>query len=247
MIDIHTHLLHDIDDGASTCEIALQMIKMERNQGVTTVICTPHLNKGELSASIYDINKSYNVLMQKIEENGINIKVLLGHEINCQDNIFEILKSSNFLTMAGSKYIMLELDNNLLNDIENMLYEIKLMGYIPILAHIERYTKLFERKKMLGIIVDEGAHLQINADSILSKHNNTEVKFCKYLLKNRLVSFVASDCHNLNDRKPNLKVCYKYLSSKYGVKYAYELLYDNPDKVINNVPIPYKNPVKKII
>lgn len=240
MIDIHTHILPNIDDGANSLDEAIDIIKIQKKSGVSEIIATPHLYKGNLSAKISDVSNAYTQLMDRLLEENIDIKIHTGHEICFHSDVIEMIRRKEFMTLADSDYILIELSNNILDDVPNILYEIKLLGYIPILAHIERYNKIYQNEKLLKKIINEGVHLQINADSIFANHRSSEYKFSKYLLDNNLVCFIATDCHNTTDRKPALDKCYNKICAIYGKKYAEEIFCNNPRSIISNNIIEYK-------
>ncbi len=240
MIDIHTHILPGLDDGAQNVGQSIEIIKQAINQGITDIIATPHYNKGALNPSIDEVKAAIIELKRELELSKIEINIFLGNEINLHGDIARLLNKSKFLSLASSKYVLIEVDDNELNkEIVNSLYEIKLMGYVPIIAHFERCILAYKDLNLLKSILSEGVLLQINSSSIISNENNTQMKFAKFLLENRLVSFIASDCHNTSTRKPNLDVCYNYVKSKYGLKYAEKLFIINPKKIIDNLDIQY--------
>lgn len=251
MIDMHTHVLPCLDDGAEDVEQSIDIIKQSIAQGVTDIIATPHYNKGKLVTTKQDVEKSYNVIKKEIEANRLQINIFLGHEVNLHEDINKLLNKSEFFTLSGSRYVLLEIeDNDLSKEVIESLYEFKVRGYIPIIAHFERCVSAYSNLKLLRSILDEEVLLQINSNSILSKkESNIETKFAKFLLDNKLVSFIASDCHNASTRSPNLLECFKYIKRKYGLKYAEELFMINPKKIIDNIDIQYlkyEKDVKKL-
>ena len=240
MLDIHCHILPYLDDGASDLKESVDMVKLELNQGVTTIIATPHLNKVNYKTTMRDVEYSYNILKKELKNRNIEINILLGHEISIQSDTFDVLKEKSFYSLAGTRYILLEIsDNKMLSDLDNILYEVKLLGYFPIIAHFERCTSLLKDINLFKSIINEGVYLQINSSSILSNKSSEQARFSKFLLENKLVTFIASDCHNLDNRKPNLDACYKRIKINYGKKYADELLIQNPNKLIGDIQINY--------
>lgn len=240
MIDMHTHILPCLDDGAQNVGQSIEIIKQAINQGVTDIIATPHYNKGALNSSVDEVKVAITELKRELELEKININIYLGHEISLYGDIASLLNKSKFLSLASSKYVLIEVDDNELNkDIVNSLYEIKIMGYVPIIAHFERCVLAYKDLSLLKSILSEGALLQINSSSIISSENNNQTKFAKFLLENKLVSFIASDCHNTSTRKPNLDICYNHVKAKYGLKYAEKLFIINPKKIIDNLDIQY--------
>ncbi len=244
LIDIHTHILPALDDGAKDLNESIEMIKLELSHSVDT----PHLGKDNYITSIEDIEKSYYLLQERLDKENIKVKVLLGNEINLTSNFLKILKNKTFFSLANTNYILVELNYDFIPyNLDNILYEIKLMGYNPILAHVEHYTKLYESRELLESLINEGVYLQVNATSILSRDIDKRIEFSKYLLKNKLVSFVASDAHDMIYRKPNLLECYQTVSFLYDEQYANKIFLENAKDMLNNKTIKYaKFPTKKL-
>lgn len=242
MIDMHTHVLPCLDDGPQNVEQSISIIRQAIKQGITDIIATPHYNKSSLTTIKEDIENSYNILKSELEAQSININIniFLGNEINLRGDIIRSLKKSDFYTLAGSKYVLIEIDDNDVNkEIVNILYEIKIMGFIPIIAHFERCTTAYNNKKLFNSILKEEVLIQVNSASIISDETNTQVQFAKFLLDNDLVSFIASDCHNASTRPVNLSMGFNYIKSKYGLKQAEKLFLINPRKIIDNFDIQY--------
>lgn len=211
MLDIHTHILPNVDDGSADINTSIRLLELELENGVNKVICTPHQNY---------LNKNKDLLVQKFNEfkNNINldIELYLGSEIYYYKEFLKDLENNKLLTLNNSKYVLIEFSTTQNTDIPEIVYSIKLKGYIPIIAHIERYSYL--NKEDYLKIKNEGALIQINASSF--NYSNTK-KIIKYLLKNNLVDFVASDCHDLNKRSVDFSQIKKYILKKHKDQYNY--------------------------
>lgn len=199
MIDIHTHVIFDVDDGSDTLEESVAILKSAMYAGVTDIICTPHY----LDVMEYDnekVIKNFDIL--KSYANEMNIKLHMGNEIAVYGNIIDILNKGNINHMAGSKYILIEFPMS--TDVDYVLdtiYEIKINGLIPVIAHPERcecFRKHIERVKEA---VDEGAYIQCNTGSLMGTYGNTAKKIVKKLLKEHLVHFMASDVHSTKNKR----------------------------------------------
>lgn len=210
MIDIHTHILPSVDDGSSSLEMSIEMIKLELNQGVTDIIFTPHtqfhneFNEKEKLLSVY-----YEFIGELNKRNIIG-NFYLGSEIYFDKNTINHFKNNELLSLNNSKYVLIEFDfESKFNYISESLYSISLLGYIPIVAHVERYQLSFSEIVKLK---KEGNLLQWNANFIsgglLKKH------YVNKLLKNHLIDYIASDCHSMNNRIPNLYLVEKILNSQ---------------------------------
>ena len=232
MIDIHTHILPGVDDGSESSQDSIKMLKEAQKQGVTDVFLTPHYRmryKREKS----EIIELFNNFCLEVEKENLNINLYLGQEIYYSHKIRKLISEGKLLTLNNSKYILIEFSYMSSSEIDELVYEITLLGYVPILAHVERFDyvsiDLIKQLKTLGALV------QINAGSLFSGAFNNCARKAKKLLKLGLVDFVASDVHSF--RVNNLQRANEYISKKFGTDVANKLFIDNAKKVINNQDI----------
>ncbi len=237
IIDIHNHMLFGVDDGAETIEDSIALIKDAINKGVSHIIFTPHykLKDKSINLDMKKISQNFNILKHTVEDENLNVKLYLGNEIYFRSNFYELLESGEFNSLAGSKYILIEFSViDTPKNIPEMCYESRIKGYIPVIAHVERYDNLYRNKILLNEILNEGAHLQVNASTIINMESKESYKFAIYLLKNELISFVASDVHNLDARGLHLDIAYKRVKKLCGDSYADKIFNINQQKILSN-------------
>lgn len=235
MIDMHNHILFGVDDGAETIQDSVELIEYEIKKGVNSIVFTPHFNKVGFEIDMDIVMQNFSILEELVLNENLNVKLYLGNEIYFKSNFYEILEKKEFKTLAGSNYILIEFC--LMESLENiaaMCYEARIKGFIPIIAHVERYKSLYEDRILLDNVLKERALLQVNATSILEIGDKECRKFAKYLLKRKLVSFVASDVHNMHKRSFYLDRAYKVVKKKYGDAFADKIFNLNQQKVISN-------------
>ena len=217
MIDLHTHILPNVDDGASSLALAIEMVEEEINNNVDEIILTPHYFKNEFN--FVDKNKlieAFNTL--KKECSHLNIKLTLGAELYFSKEVFSELKSHNSITLGDTNYVLIEFSLiQCFYDIVSIIDELVYLGYRPILAHPERYNYL--SIKDIENIVNLGGFIQINTSSILGDFGHNIKKKTEQLLKHKLVHFVSSDCHDMSVRKPNLKKTLELIKKKYKIEF----------------------------
>ncbi len=250
MIDIHSHILFGVDDGAETFDESMKLIKEEVEKGVTHIILTPHFNKRDYHLHKEKVSVNFHALKEAAKKENLNVQLYLGNEVYMDFKNYTSVIENGFTTLAGSRYILVEFNEIIPPDnMPEICYEINVSGYIPILAHAERYEIFNKNRNLLSEVLNEEAHLQVNASSILNKENKGRNKFAHFLLKNKLVSFVASDVHNTTSRKFYLDEAYKEVSKKYGQEYADEIFKFNQLNVINNINFesPEFKPKKSIL
>lgn len=227
IIDIHAHVIPHVDDGSHKTETSLTMLKESVNQGVESLICTPHFRK-PFCISPEETIDAFNKFKERVKEANIPINLYLGQEIYCKEDFKEQIENKNVLTLNNTKFILLEFDFTKTCDVVDAVYEVESMGYIPVVAHLERYEYLtcddaYEIKK-------NGGFIQINAESIVGKPGSKVKKFVKNLFKEGFVDFVASDIHHGRDNK--ILEAYKYVNKKYGEDAAEVVFKENAKRII---------------
>lgn len=235
MIDMHTHVLFGVDDGAKTIENSLDLIKEEVNKGVSKIILTPHFKKKYGETSVEKINENFNVLKEIVCKENLKVELFLGSEVYLDHNYYDTLWKEPIITLAGSDYVLIEFSmTDIPKNIPEICYEVRLKGFIPVIAHVERYYTLYDNTQLIRDILNEDAHFQINASTIVNKEEKESCKFVNYLLKNELVSFVASDVHNKDSRAFYLDKAYSVVNKICSHSYAEKIFKENQEKIIMN-------------
>ena len=229
MIDIHTHILNDVDDGASSIEESIEMLKEQVKQGVTVCILTPHFKRYKEDKEKF-IDTQFLKLKDKVQELNLPIHLYLGKEVYYRDSLLEL---DNRLAIKDTPYVLVEFSTRVDPQIDEAVYNLKVLKLKPIIAHIERYSYL--KKSDYSKLKKTGALIQVNAAAIIGSEGLKRRFLSRYLLKHQLVDIVASDSHNMSTRKPNLKKAYQKVYKKYGRAYAERLFLENPKKVLDAI------------
>ena len=245
MIDIHCHILPNVDDGSESLEESIAMAKIAESEGITKIVNTSHCHFDFKYKKGNELKLELEKFNQALKEENINIEVLLGNELYYTSDLIERFDELDFFSMNNSKYILMEFSPiNFPKNIEDVIYEIKIRGYIPIIAHAERYKQVQEDVNIVLDCIKEGALIQVNASSILGKNGENVEDTSKKLLDNNMVHFVATDAHSSNRRRPLIKDSYNYILKNYGKEVSEKLFIENPTAVIENRDISILNPTK---
>ena len=170
MIDMHTHLLPNVDDGTKTIDESIEMIQEAVKNGVTSIFITPHYRPTkEYICDNQELKQSFENLKQVVREKGIEVDLYLGREIDEAKDIKELLANNVVDTINDTKYLLLDFGVNQ-SQINDYIYEVHLLGYKVIVAHAERY-KYVEGNDCFNRIKKEGALIQLNASSIIKPRN----------------------------------------------------------------------------
>ncbi|MFQ6116287.1 MAG: tyrosine-protein phosphatase, partial [bacterium] len=199
MIDIHTHLLPKIDDGPSTWEESIEMLKEGQEDGVREIILTPHILKNLDDHLEKEIRKRFVGLRKRAAAAGISIKLHLGSEIYLQPdtNLDRGLSTLN----ENGKYFLVEFPMSSIPEYASLkLFEFVMDGFVPILAHPERNAIILRRPSQAYQFVQMGILIQINSGSLLGDFGQAVRATAFDLIEHNLVHLVASDCHDANSR-----------------------------------------------
>lgn len=232
IIDIHNHTLYGVDDGPETIEESIEMLQAAKVQGVEAIILTPHYRHGMFPYIKEQVESHFTKL--KAEADKIGIKLFLGCEYHMNGQVAEAFSEGRCHSLADSDYVLTEYKYEAdYSYIEKQTYHMISYGYIPVIAHAERYNCLTKKPELCEKLSRMGALIQINADSVLGLDGFFKKQCCKKLLKNGWVDIIASDTHDCKERASHMGQCYEHVQKKYDTEYADKLFYKNPKKIIS--------------
>ena len=240
MIDIHSHIVFDVDDGPKNRADSKALLEEAYAQGVRTIVSTSHRRKGMFETPEDKIAANFSEVKQIAQEIAPDLTVVYGAEIYFSSDALEKLEQNIIPKLNGSRYALIEFSMNTpYRDIHSALTNVLMLGITPVIAHIERYDALENNEKRVRDLIDMGCYTQVNSSNILKpKLFGDTYKFMKkrarYFLERDLVHIVASDMHNLDDRPPYMREAYEIVSKRYGQDKARELFVENPEKVIKD-------------
>jgi protein-tyrosine phosphatase len=240
MIDIHSHVLWEVDDGAGTFEDAIAMCQIAAEDGTTHLVATPHCNY------TYPFNPDVN--RQKIAELqsavGEAPKLLLGCDFHLSyDNIQKLVETPMDFTINHSSYLLVEFPDQFIPEqLDRVFYEVQVAGLTPIITHPERNPVFARKSGLLHRWVLHGCLVQVTAQSYTGRFGSSALRLAEAWLEGNLVHFFASDAHDVKYRRPVLSECYRKVADSMGEETAERLLKKNPEAVINGMPMPSQPP-----
>ena len=234
IMDIHTHILPGVDDGAMDMQEALCLVRMARENGTRAIVLTPHYRAPhKMEADL--LYKRFCLFRKTIHKEIPQVTVYLGCEIRCHSNIPEMLAAHKLLPMYHSRYILLEFPSTAFSThILSATRELTGHGYIPIIAQMERVDAFRNDPQLISQMEGMGVLFQMNADSVMGKMGLRIKKFCQKMLEEKRIHFIASDAHDSVKRPPLLKGCYLHICEKYGEDYAQKLFWENPQAIVKD-------------
>ena len=237
MIDIHSHILPGIDDGAGTLVEALDMLRMASDQGVTTQVLTPHIHPGRYNNTKANIEQKFLTFCEQVDKENLPIKLLLGAECHIGPEIMQLVAQDAIPWLGeyqGKRTLLLEFPRtNIPFGSDNLVRWLLAKNYLPIIVHPERNRTFITHPEKLQVFIDLGCPIQITSCSLTGRFGEDVQKFSEQLLIDEKVSAIASDCHNLKGRKPDLLAGFEHAKSIIGEQQASTLVNLIPNTLIN--------------
>lgn len=234
--DLHNHILYGVDDGAASLESSMEIIKREYEQGVRNIIFTPHFHIGECMPEQEKVESHFDKLKKEVEKVYPDMALFLGNEIMACNDMVSMLEEGKLRTLAGSRYVLVEFYPTVrAAEMEKYLRDLLNGGYIPIIAHCERYSCLRKKigilnKEMMKHFIEMGVFLQVNASSVFGR----DKKFVSKLIQENMLYFIGTDAHSTGRRGVFWEECIEQLQKKCSQGYIRWLLEENPKKVIDD-------------
>ncbi|MGP1909966.1 tyrosine-protein phosphatase [Metabacillus sp. JX24] len=244
MIDIHSHILPGVDDGAATMEEAIKIAKAAVEEGITTIIATPHHQNGKYINGKQSILESVETLNTLLRSETIPLTILPGQETRIHGDLMNELETDVILPLNHTSYVFIELPSgHVPRYTEQMLFDIQLKGLTPIIVHPERNAEFIENHDLLYKLVSKGALTQITSSSITGHFGKNIKKFTLQLVEAQLTHFLASDVHSLKNRPFRLSDGYSVLNREFGSQAEY-LFKENAELLVQNLTAYRMDPMK---
>ncbi|MBI3650382.1 MAG: hypothetical protein HY231_04975 [Acidobacteria bacterium] len=238
MVDIHSHILPEVDDGARSMDEALEMCRQSAADGITTIVATPHAHD-----HVHETHTP-KFLQAKVDELNARLqgqpKVELGCELRFTHEVVRhICVNHSAPTLAGGSYALVEFPHAVVpSGSERALFELMSQQIRPIIAHPERNMMLMNQPERFYELVEAGVLGQADTGSFTGQFGAKVQKAAHLMLENGLLHFVASDCHNTRNRLPGMSAAVAVIAEMVGAEYAEAMSTTNPQAVVSGLPIP---------
>lgn len=206
MIDCHSHIIPGIDDGSQDVETTLSMLKLAEATGTKKIILTPHYYRGKYMIPFYELEKKKLEVEKLMQENNINIDLFIGQEVFFTRYLLDYLDNKEIGTINNSRYMLIELSPIEYNkeEVLETLYNLKMRGKVPIIAHPERYRYFQKEPFTINDFIDTGCLFQLNAASIGGSFGSQVKKLANLYLENGIYSVIGSDAHGKERRTTDI-------------------------------------------
>lgn len=240
MVDIHSHILPGVDDGAQDIYDTLEMVSLAAESGIKAMVATPHCNipggyKNYFSDEYVEAIQS---VRDAVHKEKIPVNILPGVEVFAAENVGRLLEAGKIMTLNQSRYLLMEFafdeDPAFVKYIVKRVQELRA---IPVIAHAERYEFAYEEPNLIYELRRQGFPIQINKGSFQGKFGKRAMQLAYEFLNHNLVSVVASDAHSPYQRTPYMADVYEELLENYPKNYLDMIFKENPRRICENKPI----------
>jgi len=237
MIDLHCHILDGLDDGAKSLDEATEMARMAERDGITKIVATPHLFRGDFTPDDLSIIKiKIEELQESLDKNGINVEIIKGAEVHITHNLIEeIQENREYLVLNGSGYMLVEFPaGHVFMGAKELLFDMMSGGIHPIIAHPERNYVFMRSTDLLYELVEMGALTQANSGSFTGLYGKRVEEAAYRFLELNLTHFIASDAHNPRPSTMWLSQAVKNAEESLGSGGISALVNDNPHSILED-------------
>ena len=235
MIDLHSHILPGLDDGAVDLAVALRMAEAFVADGVSVVACTPHILPGVYHNAGPGIRDAAAELQQAIDRAGLPLRLVTGADVHIAPDLIGGLRSGRILSLADTRYVLIEPPHHVMPmRLEETFFTLAAAGYVPILTHPERLTWVHERYEVIEHLVKAGVWMQLTAGSLRGAFGGRARALSERMLHRGHVHILATDAHDDERRPPDLARGYQAAAAIVGEDEAARLVLHRPQAILEN-------------
>ena len=245
MIDFHSHILPNVDDGSKSMEETSNLIKEAKEVGFKSIISTSHYIEGYYEVPNEERKEIRETISKKLKEENCDVDIYLGNENYLSDNLVQLIKENKVATVGSSNYILFEMPMNVKPmNLYNVIYDMMQNNLKPILAHPERYSFVQDEPNLVYDLIEKGVLMQSNYASIVGYYGKRAEVIVKKLLENNMVHFLGSDVHKQNTIYPRIPEILSKISKITGQDKLKELTTINPELALQDKNISVEEPVE---
>ncbi len=243
MIDFHTHILPNVDDGSRNVEETFNLLKEAESVGFDSIISTSHYIENYYESPVDERKEWINALTTVLKKENIDINLYLGNEVYFSENIIKLLNENQISKINNSKYMLFEFAMNVKPiNVYDVIYEMIQNKITPILAHPERYRFVHQDPSFIYDLIDNGVLMQVNYASIIGWYGQKSEILAKKFLESNMISFLGSDVHRPNTIYPKIPEILEIIEEIIGKEKLFELTTLNPNRVLQNEDIELPDP-----
>jgi protein-tyrosine phosphatase len=244
MIDLHSHILPGVDDGAPDLSTALAMAQMAVDEGIQVMAATPHFMPGLYDNEAQDIRARVADFNLELGAAGIDLHVVVGCDAHIRPDFLDCLRDGTLLRLNDSRYVLFEPPHTTMPPrLEDLLFNIQMAGYVPILTHPERLKWIEQNYRVMQSLAESGVWMQITCGSLTGRFGSRPKYWAERMLAEGLVHILATDAHNLTSRPPLMANAFAKAQSEVGLDEANNLVLIRPVNILDNQPVELSPPI----
>lgn len=240
MIDLHSHILPGIDDGARSISMSLMMAQQAVDVGISHMVCTPHMHQGHYDNSIHTIQHSFDYLTERVAALGLDLSLSFAAEVRADESLPDWIRNRSvpFLgELDGRPVLLLELPHSHVPvGIENLLRWLKAHGIQPLIAHPERNREIQRCPELIRRLRGLGCMLQVTAGALVRRFGDNPFELGLAMLHGNKIDVVASDTHDIRRRPNDMLAAYELICAEMGEPLARRLCVETPHAIVSGVP-----------
>ena len=235
MIDLHSHILPGIDDGAKTREVSLEMARIAVADGIHTMACTPHIYPGLYLNDAQGIARARDVLQAELDDHGVALRLLVGADVHLVPGLLAGLREGRVPTLAGSRYLLLEPSHHVMPPrFEASVFELVAAGYTPVITHPERLVWIEGHFDIFQRLVRQGAWMQLTAGALTGQFGPRALYWGEKFIGEGLAHLLATDAHTTGRRRPQLSPARAVAERLVGAREATRMVVDRPQAILDD-------------
>lgn len=246
MIDIHSHILPGVDDGAKDEQASLDMARVAIDEGITQIVATPHHKNGNFDNYRDEIITNVAILNELFDVNGLELTVLPGQEVRIYGEVIDDYHHKELQTVNDSKYMLIEFPfSSVPRYADQLFYDMQMEGIQPVIVHPERNKELLNNHEKMYNFIKAGVLSQVTTGSVLGKFGKEIQDFSQQLIESNLTHFVSSDAHNTTSRGFYMRDAYQYIQDEIDPEAAFMFM-ENAELLIDDQNV-YRNEPHRIM
>lgn len=245
MIDFHTHILPNVDDGSKSIEETFELLNEAKKAGFDTIISTSHYIEDYYNVNVSEREVWINAISEILKKENNDLKLYLGNEVYLTENIMELLETGKATTINKSRYILFEFPMNTKPmNMYDIIYDMLQNKLIPILAHPERYSFVQKEPEIIYDLIQKGVLMQANYGSIIGRYGEKAQLMVRKFFENNMIHFLGSDVHKKNTIYPRITQALNEIKDIIGKEKLNELTTINPGMVLEDRKIDIDEPIE---
>jgi len=236
MIDLHSHILPGIDDGAKTLEVSLEMARMAVADGIHTMACTPHIYPGLYGNDASGIALARDRLQAELDARGIALRLVVGADVHLVPGLLDGLRAGTVPTLHGSRYVLLEPSHHVKPPrFEEAVFELVAAGYTPVITHPERLVWIEDHYDVFLRLIRQGAWMQLTAGALTGLFGARARYWGEKFLGEGHTHLLATDAHSSGRRVPRLSEARAVAERLLGAAEATRLVLERPQAILDDI------------